>query len=67
MIDFIQGGKGKSRRLPSTFPPAARRMDTLNDLLAASDLVSLHCSLTDDTMHLINADRLQHLKPGQFS
>ncbi|XP_039138194.1 C-terminal binding protein AN-like isoform X2 [Dioscorea cayenensis subsp. rotundata] len=65
-FDFHEGGKGKSRRLPSTFPPAARRMDTLNDLLAASDLVSLHCSLTDDTMHLINADRLQHLKPGAF-
>ncbi|KAJ0969963.1 hypothetical protein J5N97_022840 [Dioscorea zingiberensis] len=64
-FDFHED-KGKSRRLSSTFPPAARRMDTLNDLLAASDLVSLHCSLSDDTMHLINADRLQHIKPGAF-
>ncbi|KAH7685897.1 Glycerate dehydrogenase protein [Dioscorea alata] len=63
-FDFHEG-KGKSR-VPPIFPPAARRMDTLNDLLAASDLISLHCSLTDDTMHLLNADRLRHIKPGAF-
>ncbi|KAM0949839.1 putative glyoxylate reductase [Dioscorea sansibarensis] len=63
-FDFHEG-KGKSR-VPQIFPPAARRMDTLNDLLAASDLISLHCSLTDDTMHLLNADRLHHIKPGAF-
>lgn len=46
------------------FPPAARRMDTLNDLLAASDLISLHCALTNETVQIINADCLQHVKPG---
>jgi phosphoglycerate dehydrogenase-like enzyme len=40
-------------------------MDTLNDLLGASDLVSLHCALTNDTMHILNADCLQHIKPGK--
>lgn len=48
------------------FPPAARRMDTLNDLLAASDLISLHCALTNETVQIINADCLQHVKPGNF-
>ncbi|GER26447.1 2-hydroxyacid dehydrogenase, partial [Striga asiatica] len=48
------------------FPTAARRMDTLNDLLAASNLISLHCALTNDTMHIINADCLQHIKSGAF-
>ncbi|XP_027351666.1 C-terminal binding protein AN isoform X1 [Abrus precatorius] len=48
------------------FPPAARRMDTLNDLLAASDLISLHCALTNETMQIINAECLQHVKPGAF-
>nr|KYP64255.1 hypothetical protein KK1_018847 [Cajanus cajan] len=48
------------------FPPAARRMDTLNDLLAASDLISLHCTLTNETMQIINAECLQHVKPGAF-
>ncbi|KAA8516092.1 hypothetical protein F0562_019271 [Nyssa sinensis] len=41
-------------------------MDTLNDLLAASDLISLHCDLTDETVQIINADCLQHIKPGAF-
>ncbi|CAL5339496.1 unnamed protein product [Camellia sinensis] len=46
------------------FPPA-QRMDTLNDLLAASDLISLHCALTNETIQIINADCLQHIKPGE--
>lgn len=48
------------------FPAAARRMDTLNDLLAASDLISLHCALTNDTVQIINAECLQHIKPGKL-
>ncbi|XP_047334403.1 C-terminal binding protein AN [Impatiens glandulifera] len=59
-------GKGKLNRYSTQFPSAARRMDTLNDLLAASDLISLHCTLTNDTVQLINADCLQHVKPGAF-
>ncbi|PWA46800.1 NAD(P)-binding Rossmann-fold superfamily protein [Artemisia annua] len=55
----------KGKRI-SRFPPAARKMDTLNDLLAASDLISLHCALTNDTIQIINAECLQHVKPGAF-
>ncbi|KAL4562672.1 hypothetical protein LXL04_026702 [Taraxacum kok-saghyz] len=55
--------KGK---ILSRFPPAARRMDTLNDLLAASDLISLHCALTNDTIQILSAEALQHVKPGAF-
>ncbi|KAM0895378.1 hypothetical protein ACQ4PT_023886 [Festuca glaucescens] len=58
--------EGKMRRPSIVFPAAARRMDTLNDLLAASDLVSLHCTLTNDTMQILNEDCLQHIKPGAF-
>ncbi|MGD1909273.1 MAG: 2-hydroxyacid dehydrogenase [Leptolyngbyaceae cyanobacterium] len=36
----------------------------LTDLLAQSDVVSLHCPLLPATYHLINGDSLQHLKPG---
>lgn len=61
----VQEGKGKLSR-SITFPPAARRMDTLNDLLAASDLVSLHCTLTNETVQIISAECLQHIKPGAF-
>ncbi|KAF2291168.1 hypothetical protein GH714_020478 [Hevea brasiliensis] len=62
----VQEGKGKVSRSSIRFPPAARRMDTLNDLLAASDLISLHCALTNETVQIINAECLQHIKPGAF-
>ncbi|CAL9092560.1 unnamed protein product [Musa textilis] len=65
-FDLHHEVNAKSRRSSISFPAAARRMDTLNDLLAASDLVSLHCSLSDDTMHILNAECLQHIKPGAF-
>lgn len=42
-------------------------MDTLNDLLAASDLISLHCALTNETVQIINSECLQHVKPGTFA
>ncbi|KAG8391875.1 hypothetical protein BUALT_Bualt01G0232400 [Buddleja alternifolia] len=62
----VQEGNGRISRSSLTFPAAARRMDTLNDLLAASDLISLHCALTNETIQIISADCLQHIKPGAF-
>ncbi|GMH00480.1 hypothetical protein Nepgr_002319 [Nepenthes gracilis] len=61
----VHQGKGKSSR-SVTFPPAARRMETLNDLLATSDVISLHCTLTDETIQIINEECLQHIKPGAY-
>ncbi|KAK3009386.1 hypothetical protein RJ639_014649, partial [Escallonia herrerae] len=62
----VHEGQGKLSRSTISFPPAARRMDTLNDLLAASDLISLHCALTNESVQILNADCLQHVKPGAF-
>ncbi|XP_047334301.1 C-terminal binding protein AN-like isoform X2 [Impatiens glandulifera] len=62
----VQEGKGKMNTSSAQFPSAARRMDTLNDLLAASDIISLHCTVTNETVQIINADCLQHVKPGAF-
>ena len=36
---------------------------TLNELLAESDVLSLHCPLTPDTKHLINSQTLALMKP----
>jgi len=37
---------------------------TLDELLAKSDFVSLHCPLLDSTMGMINADNISKMKPG---
>jgi D-lactate dehydrogenase len=36
----------------------------LDELLATSDIVTLHCPLTPSTRHLINAAAIQNMKPG---
>ena len=36
----------------------------LNELFATSDIISLHCPLTDDTYHLVNEERLSLMKPS---
>jgi glyoxylate reductase len=43
----------------------AERLD-LADLLAGSDVVSLHCPLTSETRHLIAAPQLARMKPSSL-
>ncbi|KAK4748436.1 hypothetical protein SAY87_015022 [Trapa incisa] len=62
----VLDGNGKVTRSSISFPASARRMETLNDLLAASDIISLHCALTNETVQILNAECLQHIKPGAF-
>ncbi len=47
-------------------PQAAgyQRMDTLEELLASCDVISLHCPLNDETRNLIGPASLAHIKPG---
>lgn len=40
------------------------RAPTLDELLAGSDVISLHCPLTKDTKNLIGAKQLAAMKPG---
>jgi glycerate dehydrogenase len=38
----------------------------LDELFASSDIVTLHCPLTDQTQGIVNADRLATMKPTAF-
>ena len=56
------------------FPPpqaeidalGAERCDTIEELLARADFVSLHCPASEETHHLMNAERLAQMKPGAY-
>jgi len=37
---------------------------TLDELFSRSDIISLHCPLTDETRHLVNADAIAKMKKG---
>ena len=43
--------------------PISRRY-SLDELLAQSDLISLHCPLMDETYHMINRESIQKMKDG---
>jgi phosphoglycerate dehydrogenase-like enzyme len=42
------------------------RAGTLDELLSASDIVSVHCPLTDETRGLIGAREVARMKPGAY-
>ena len=54
--------RGRPRRPTSRRSSAARRID-LDELLATSDIVSLHCPLVPETRGLIDAAALARMKP----
>jgi glycerate dehydrogenase len=43
--------------------PVGIMKSSLEELLATSDILSLHCPLTDTTRHLIQEDTLRQMKP----
>ena len=53
--------------IPShALPPGVQRCAELDELLAASDAVSIHCVLDARTRHLIGAAQLARMKPSAF-
>lgn len=43
-------------------PVTVKRVETVDEVLKAADVVSLHCNLDDSTRHLINSKRLSLMK-----
>ena len=48
----------------AAYPGPATFVDTLEELLAAADFVTLHVPLTAETRHMIDTRALRRLKPG---
>ncbi len=46
-----------------SLPEGIKKMN-LDELFASSDFVTLHCPLTPDTHHIVNAERLAVMKPS---
>lgn len=49
---------------PQTFTECGVERVDLDALIAASDYVTLHCPMTNDTRNLLSAERLRQLKKG---
>ena len=54
--------KALTSKTSEALQPGIAKAD-LPELLATSDVLSLHCPLTDDTHHFINTDTLRQMKP----
>lgn len=42
------------------------RLNTVEDVLAGSDVISLHCPLTPETRNLLDDKRLARMRPGSY-
>ncbi|SPF68630.1 D-isomer specific 2-hydroxyacid dehydrogenase, NAD-binding domain conserved site [Propionibacterium ruminifibrarum] len=38
----------------------------LDELVAGCDVISLHCPLTEETRHILNAERIAAMRPGSY-
>lgn len=66
-MDVQNGVGGATSAERRKLPVAAKEVETLRELLAISDVVSLHCAITSDTVQLINEKALQSMKRGPHS
>ena len=60
-IAFGMNVKAFTSKAAETLPYRIKKA-SMEELLATSDIISLHCPLTESTRHLINADTLHQMK-----
>ena len=61
-IALAFGMKVKALTSKNVLPSGVEKV-SLEELLATSDVLSLHCPLTENTRHLINVEALRSMKP----
>lgn len=54
------------RSVPALPGSSYKRCDTLDDLFKCSDIVSLHCPLTEDTRGLMSRDNFSKMRHGSY-
>ncbi|MGW5707013.1 2-hydroxyacid dehydrogenase [Amycolatopsis japonica] len=57
---------GRSRAAEDVEKTLGAKYMPFDELLRSSDVVSLHCPLTPETRHLVDADALKAMKPGAY-
>ncbi|MGW4833692.1 2-hydroxyacid dehydrogenase [Amycolatopsis japonica] len=57
---------GRSRAAEDVERTLGAKYVPFDELLRSSDVVSLHCPLTPETRHLVDADALKAMKPGAY-
>ncbi|WP_394359311.1 2-hydroxyacid dehydrogenase [Amycolatopsis sp. SB7-3] len=57
---------GRSRAAEDVEKTLGAKYMPFDELLRSSDVVSLHCPLTPETRHLVDADALRAMKPGAY-
>ncbi|CAI5948351.1 unnamed protein product [Closterium sp. NIES-64] len=62
-----EGELQRSPRAAALMRAVGTERSTVEAVLAASDVVSLHVALTDSTLHLINDDTAKHFKKGRHT
>ncbi|WP_228895190.1 2-hydroxyacid dehydrogenase [Pseudoduganella aquatica] len=66
MLGFGCAVVGYDRYPSAAFEEMGGRYVPVEELLACSDVVSLHCPLTEDTRHIVNAAALARAKRGSI-